>query len=246
MTVEQGALLEAAQSGDQAACEQILVENDRLIWSVVRRYTGRGVDLEDLFQLGCIGFLKALQGYDPAYGTQFSTYAVPKIAGEIRRFLRDDGAVKVSRTIKEQAAQVCAAREALRRALGREPALSELAAETGLEPEDIAAAENAVASVASLQMETADGLTLESLLGDEGMEEQVLERLSLREAVDRLPQRERMVILLRYYRGLTQEKTARIVGVSQVQVSRIEKRPWRSCGSCWKNRDTEINFEKLL
>ncbi|MCD7829262.1 MAG: sigma-70 family RNA polymerase sigma factor [Clostridiales bacterium] len=224
MTVEQGALLEAAQSGDRAACEQILVENDRLIWSVVRRYTGRGVDLEDLFQLGCIGFLKALQGYDPAYGTQFSTYAVPKIAGEIRRFLRDDGAVKVSRTVKEQAAQVCAAREALRRALGREPALSELAAETDLEPEDIAAAENAVASVASLQMETADGLTLESLLGDEGMEEQVLERLSLREAVNRLPQRERMVILLRYYRGLTQEKTARIVGVSQVQVSRIEKK----------------------
>ncbi|MCD8052043.1 MAG: sigma-70 family RNA polymerase sigma factor [Clostridiales bacterium] len=224
MTVEQGALLEAAQSGDRAACEQILVENDRLVWSVVKRYTGRGVDPEDLFQLGCIGFLKAIQGYDPAYGTQFSTYAVPKIAGEIRRFLRDDGTVKVSRTVKEKAAQVCAAREALRRALGREPALSELAAETGLEPEDIAAAENAVATVASLQMETADGLTLESLLGDDGMEEQVLERLSLREAVDRLPQRERMVILLRYYRGLTQEKTAKIIGVSQVQVSRIEKK----------------------
>ncbi len=224
MTVEQGALLEAAQGGDQAACQQILVENDRLIWSVVKRYTGRGVDAEDLFQLGCIGFLKAIQGYDPAYGTQFSTYAVPKIAGEMRRFLRDDGAVKVSRTVREKAAQVSAARETLRRTLGREPALSEVAAETGLEPEDIAAAENAVASVASLQMETADGLTLESLLGDEGMEERVLERLSLREAVNRLPQRERMVILLRYYRGLTQEKTARIVGVSQVQVSRIEKK----------------------
>ncbi len=224
MTVEQGALLEAAQRGDRAACEQILVENDRLIWSVVKRYTGRGVDSEDLFQLGCIGFLKAIQGYDPAYGTQFSTYAVPKIAGEIRRFLRDDGAVKVSRTVRERAAQVFAARETLLRQLGREPALSELAAETGLEPEDIAAAENAVASVASLQMETSDGLTLESLLGDEGMEERVLERLSLREAVDGLPRRERMVILLRYYRGLTQEKTARIVGVSQVQVSRIEKK----------------------
>ncbi|MCD8190318.1 MAG: sigma-70 family RNA polymerase sigma factor [Clostridiales bacterium] len=224
MTVEQGALLEAAQSGDRGACQRILVENDRLIWSVVKRYTGRGVEAEDLFQLGCIGFLKAIQGFDPAYGTQFSTYAVPKIAGEIRRFLRDDGAVKVSRTIKEQAAQVCAARETLLRQLGREPALSELAAETGLEPEDIAAAENAVATVASLQMETADGLTLESLLGDDGMEEQVLERLSLREAVDRLPQRERMVILLRYYRGLTQEKTAKIIGVSQVQVSRIEKK----------------------
>lgn len=224
MTVEQGALLEAAQAGDRDACEQILVENDRLIWSVVKRYTGRGADPEDLFQLGCIGFLKAIQGYDPDYGTRFSTYAVPKIAGEMRRFLRDDGAVKVSRTVREKAVRVCAVREELLHRLGREPTLSEVAEETGLEPEDIAAAETAVASVTSLQTETGDGLTLESLLGDDGMEEQVLEQVALREAIQALPERERMVIQLRYYRGLTQDRAARIIGVSQVQVSRIEKR----------------------
>ncbi len=224
MTVEQGALLEAARAGDPQATEQILQENQRLIWAVVRRYMGRGVEAEDLFQLGCIGFLKSLRGYDPSFGTRFSTYAVPKIAGEIRRFLRDDGAVKVSRTLRERAAKIYTAREGLQRKLGREPTLSELTAETGIEPEDIAAAENAVASVASLQEETAEGLTLESMLGDEGMEEQVVERLSLREAVAALPERERKVILLRYFRGLTQDKVSKCIGVSQVQVSRIEKR----------------------
>lgn len=191
---------------------------------MVKRYTGRGADPEDLFQLGCIGFLKAIQGYDPDYGTRFSTYAVPKIAGEMRRFLRDDGAVKVSRTVREKAVRVCAVREELLHRLGREPTLSEVAEETGLEPEDIAAAETAVASVTSLQTETGDGLTLESLLGDDGMEEQVLEQVALREAIQALPERERMVIQLRYYRGLTQDRAARIIGVSQVQVSRIEKR----------------------
>lgn len=224
MSVESGALLEAAQAGDRSACEQILMENDRLIWSIVKRYAGRGAEAEDLFQLGCIGFLKAIQGYDPAYGTQFSTYAVPKIAGEIRRFLRDDGTVKVSRTIKEKAVRIYAAREALLKRFGREPALSELAEQTGLEPEEIAAAETASAAAVSLQMETSEGLTLESLLGDDGMEEEILERVALREAVKSLPERERMVITLRYYRGLTQEKTARIIGVSQVQVSRMEKK----------------------
>lgn len=224
MTVERGALLEAAQSGDQAACGRLIEENDRLIWAVVRRYMGRGVEAEDLFQLGCIGFLKAVQGFDVEFGTQFSTYAVPKIAGEIRRFLRDDGAVKVSRTLKEQAMRIYAARESLSRTLGREPTLSELSAETGLEPEEIASAETAAASVTSLQSETGEGMMLESLLGDEGMEERVIERLSLREAVESLPEKERMVILLRYYRGLTQERASKIVGVSQVQVSRIEKK----------------------
>lgn len=224
MTVEQGTLLEAARNGDQEACQKILVENDRLIWAIVRRYTGRGADPEDLFQLGCIGFIKAIQGYDPEYGTRFSTYAVPKIAGEIRRFLRDDGAVKVSRSVKEKATRIYMAREELLRRMDREPSLSELSEETGYDPEEIAAAENAVASVASLQAETADGLTLESMLGDEGMEEDVLEKISLREAIGSLPERERNVILLRYYRGLTQEQVARMIGVSQVQVSRIEKK----------------------
>ena len=217
-------LLQAAREGDNRACEQVLEENAGLIWSIVRRYYGRGVEPDDLYQLACLGFLKAVRGYDPAYGTQFSTYAVPKIAGEIRRFLRDDGAVKVSRSLKERAGAVRAARERLAARLGREPALSELAAETGLEPEEIAAAQEAGLPVVSLQSETGDGLTLESVLGDEGMEEGIVEREALRAAITALPERERRVILLRYYRGMTQEGAARILGVSQVQVSRIERK----------------------
>ena len=192
---------------------------------MVRRYSGRGVEPDDLYQLGCLGFLKAVRGFDPAFGTQFSTYAVPKIAGEIRRFLRDDGAVKVSRGLKEQGAAVRAARVRLAGELGREPVLSELAEATGLTPEEIAAAETAAEPVISLQAETGEGgLTLEGMLSAGGMEEGLVERLSLRAALEGLPERERQVLLLRYYRGLTQARAARVLGVSQVQVSRLERR----------------------
>ena len=218
------ALLEEARRGNNEACTRLIEENGGLIWSVVRRYYGRGAEPEDLYQLGCLGFLKAVRGFDPAFGCQFSTYAVPKIAGEIRRFLRDDGAVKVSRGLKERAGAVRAARERLAARLGREPTLSELSAETGLEPEEIAAAQEAGLPVASLQSETGDGLTLESVLGTDGMEEGIVEREALRAAIAALPDREKRVILLRYYRGMTQEGAARILGVSQVQVSRIERR----------------------
>lgn len=217
-------LLSAAQAGDRAAEERLIVENSRLIWSIVRRYTGRGAEQEDLYQLGCIGFLKAIHGFDPDFGTQFSTYAVPKIAGEMRRFLRDDGTVKVSRTLRERSARIAQARTELSAALGREPVLSELAEYLTLEPEDIAMAETATASVTSLSAETGDGLTLESVLGDEGMEDALVEQLDLRAAIARLPERERTVIDLRYFRAFTQERTARVIGVSQVQVSRIERR----------------------
>ena len=218
-------LLEAARRGDNDACERLLIDNSALIWSVARRYYGRGVDPEDLYQLGCLGFLKAVRGFDPDYGTQFSTYAVPKIAGEIRRFLRDDGMVKVSRGRKERSAALRQARQQLSQQLGREPTLSELSAATGLEAEDIAAADTAALSVASLQSESGeDGFTLESVLGTGGMEEEVVERLTLRWAIDALPERERQVIFLRFYKGLTQDRAARVLGVSQVQVSRIERR----------------------
>ncbi len=217
-------LLSAAQAGDRAAEERLIVENSRLIWSVVRRYTGRGAEQEDLYQLGCIGFLKAIHGFDPDFGTQFSTYAVPKIAGEMRRFLRDDGTVKVSRTLRERSARIAQARTELSAALGREPVLSELAEYLTLEPEDIAMAETATASVTSLSAETGEGLTLESVLGDEGMEDALVEQLDLRAAIARLPEREHTVIDLRYFRAFTQERTARVIGVSQVQVSRIERR----------------------
>ena len=217
-------LLRAAQEGDREACQQAVIENNGLIWSVVRRYYGRGVDSDDLYQLGCLGFLKAVQGFDFDYGTCFSTYAVPKIAGEIRRFLRDDGAVKVGRSIREQAQTLYRRREQLRQELGREPALSELAEVTGLKPEDIAQIDLATDTPDSLQQEMADGLTLESTLGTEAPEEGLVERIALREAIDQLPETERMTILLRYFKSLTQEQTARILKVSQVQVSRLERR----------------------
>ena len=227
-SVHSPGLLEAAAAGDNGACEKLLEENAGLIWSVVRRYYGRGVDTEDLYQLGCLGFLKAVRGFDLSYGTQFSTYAVPKIAGEIRRFLRDDGAVKVSRGVKERSQAIRLARDKLGHRLGRDPTLSELAEETGLEPEEIACAETATLSVASLQEENGeDGFTLEAVLGAEGMEEQLVERLALREAISALSERERQVIGLRFYKNLTQERCARVLGVSQVQVSRIERKAVR-------------------
>ena len=223
-TAETFALLEAAQGGDEVAGEQMLRENNGLIWSVVRRYNVRGVDTDDLYQLGCIGFLKAVKGFDLTYGTQFSTYAVPKIAGEIRRFLRDDGAVKVSRTLRERSQSIYGARERLRVQLGREPVLSELAEKTGLSVEEIADADLASAAPESFQQELGDGVTLETLLGTESPEEGMIERLTLRTAVDALPEKERMTILLRFFKALTQEQTARVLGVSQVQVSRLERR----------------------
>ena len=217
-------VLRAAQQGDREACEQAVLENNGLIWSIVRRYYGRGLDPDDLYQLGCLGFLKAVQGFDFSYGTCFSTYAVPKIAGEIRRFLRDDGAVKVGRSMREQAQALYTARERLRQSLGREPALSELSEATGLAPEEIARTELATNAPESLQQEMADGLTLEGTLGTEAPEEGLVERIALREAIDHLPEKERMTILLRYFKGMTQEQTARVLGVSQVQVSRLERR----------------------
>lgn len=220
-------LLRAAQAGDRDACEQAVLENNGLIWSIVRRYCGRGVEPDDLYQLGCLGFLKAVQGFDFSYGTCFSTYAVPKIAGEIRRFLRDDGTVKVGRTIREQAQLLYTQRERLRHDLGREPVLSELAEATGLTVEEIARTETATEAPESLQQELADGLTLEGTLGTDAPEEGLVEKLALREAIDRLPEKERMTILLRYFKGLTQERTARVLGVSQVQVSRLERRGLR-------------------
>ena len=217
-------LLERAQEGDEAATSQMLEENSGLIWSIVRRYYGCGVESDDLYQLGCIGFIKAVKGFDFAYGTQFSTYAVPKIAGEIRRFLRDDGAIKVGRTIKEKGQLLWSAREKLRQQLGRDAHLSELAEATGISVEEIATIDLATVAPESLQQETAEGLTLESTLGNDGEEERLVERLALRQAIDTLPEKERMTILLRFFKALTQQQTAKILGVSQVQISRLERR----------------------
>ena len=225
MSEDTYAAIRAAQSGDREAAGRLIEENAGLIWSIARRFFGRGVDPDDLYQLGCVGFLKAIDGFDEGFGTRFSTYAVPKISGEIRRFLRDDGTVKVSRGVKEQAAQIRAARLALEQRIGREPTLSELARETGLTPEEIAFAETATGPAESLQRESGeDGFTLELVLGDYGAEEKLLEHVALRAAIEQLPERERQVVALRYYHGMTQQNCAKVLRVSQVQISRLERR----------------------
>ena len=221
----QETLIRLAQAGDAAAKEALVQENAGLIWAVARRFQGRGTELDDLYQLGCLGFLKAVEGFDAAFGTRFSTYAVPKIAGEIRRFLRDDGAVKVSRGLKEQSAAIKSARNRLTHTLGREPGLLEISQETGLSPEDIALAETATAATESIYRETGeDGFCLESVLTDTESEERMVEKIALRQAVRALPERERQIIALRYFHGLTQQRTAGILGISQVQVSRVERK----------------------
>ena len=218
-------LIAKSQAGDAEARETLLIENSGLIWSVTKRFLGRGTEADDMYQLACLGFLKAVDGFDMKYGTQFSTYAVPKIAGEIRRFLRDDGAVKVSRGIKERAGTIRIARSQLTNSLGRDPTLSELSAETGFTPEDIAIAVNATASVESIHQVTGeDGFTLETVLTDTKTEESLLEQMALHQAIEKLPEREAMVIRLRYFHGLTQQRVSVVLKVSQVQISRIEKK----------------------
>lgn len=218
-------LIARAQAGDAEASELLITENSALVWSVARRFMGRGVESDDLYQLGCLGFLKAVEGFDLQFGTQFSTYAVPKIAGEIRRFLRDDGTVKVSRGLKEQSAAIKMARSRLTSALGREPTIQEISRQTGFSPEEIALAETATAATESIQRETGEeGFSLENILTDTESEERMVEKIALRQAIDALPEREKLVIQLRYFHGLTQQRVAKVMDVSQVQVSRIEKK----------------------
>lgn len=223
MTERMTALLRRASDGDRTAESALVEENSGLIHTIARRYYGRGLEPEDLYQLACVGFIKAVRGFDPALGNEFSTYAVPKIAGEIRRFLRDDGAVKVSRAVKERAMRVRRIHSELESRLGRSPGVSELASAAGLTPEEVAACEQAEVSVDSLERELSGGGRLGDLIGDEGMEERTCLYLSLEEALETLPERERQVIALRYARDMTQQQVSRIIGVSQVQVSRIEK-----------------------
>lgn len=218
-------LIEKAQQGDSTAVNDLILQNSGLIWSIVRRYMGRGVDADDLYQLGSLGFLKAVQGFDLSYGTQFSTYAVPKISGEIRRFLRDDGMIKVSRSIKDMSYKIFLAKEQLEKELGREPKISEISSRTGFEPSEIATCESAMSYTDSLQREvTQDGLTLEATLGTDGIEDEITLSVTIKEAIKKLPQREAEVIYLRFFKGYTQDKISKIMNISQVQVSRVEKK----------------------
>ena len=214
-----------AQAGDKPAMDRLLAENSALVWSVARRFFGRGCEPEDLFQLGCIGLMKAIRGFDLSQPVAFSTYAVPKIAGEMRRFLRDDGSVKVSRTLRERAFALRQVQTRLERENGHSPRLSDLCRETGLQPEEVLEALQAPRDTDSLDAALpGQDRTLGDILSDRREEGALVETLALREAIDRLEPLLRQVILLRYMRDLTQQRIAVILGLTQVQVSRMEKK----------------------
>lgn len=222
-------LLRRAHEGDKAARDTLVEENLGLVWSIVRRFTGRGVEAEDLFQIGSIGLLKAIDKFDPGYEVQFSTYAVPMITGEIKRFLRDDGMVKVSRPLKELSWKAYAVRERLERELGQEPSLSLIARELEVTMEELVMALDSGAEVESLQKTIYQGdgndISLEDRLEERsGAQEQLLDRILLEETLDKLEARERQIIYLRYFEDKTQTEIARELGISQVQVSRMEKK----------------------
>ena len=224
---ENVALIAKAQAGDEAALETLVVNNRGLVRSIAQRFGGRGVDFEDLEELGNLGLLKAIRSFDLARGCAFSTYAVPLIFGEIRRFLRDDGPVKVPRGQKRLGAMLCAERERrLSEGEGDVP-LSVLAGQFGVSPAEAAAALDAAGSVRSLSdyvMADEEGPTLENTLWDEDQNERDFQRIALGAAIEKLPPLRRKIILLRYYRDYSQERTARALGLTQVKVSREEKR----------------------
>lgn len=200
-----------------------------LVWSVVRRFLNRGVEKEDLFQIGSIGLLKAIDKFDTSYDVCFSTYAVPMISGEIKRFLRDDGMIRVSRSLKELSVKAWQSREELERQLGREPTVTEIAGDLGIEVEELSMAMEAGADVESLQQVIYQGdgteITLmDKLENDDESTGRVLDRMILESLLKRLDAQEKQLILMRYYQEKTQSAIAEKLGISQVQVSRMEKR----------------------
>ncbi|WP_018751468.1 RNA polymerase sporulation sigma factor SigF [Paenibacillus sanguinis] len=220
-------LIALSQSGDGAARDRLVNSNIRLVWSVVQRFMNRGYEPEDLFQIGCIGLLKSVDKFDLSYDVKFSTYAVPMIIGEIQRFLRDDGTLKVSRSLKEMANKVRKKKDELSKLLGRLPTIKEVAEELGVTPEDVVFAQEANKPPASIH-ETVfendgDPITLMDQIADES-QERWFDKLALHEAIDGLSERERLIVYLRYYRDQTQSEVATRLGISQVQVSRLEKK----------------------
>ncbi len=222
-------LIDRAHQGDKGARDQLVLDNMGLIWSIVRRFAGRGYELEDLFQIGSIGLIKAIDKFDLSYEVRFSTYAVPMIMGEVKRFLRDDGMIKVSRSLKEMGMKARIARESLTYSLGREPTVEEIAKEIGVSKEEVAASMEAGAEVESLykaiQKEGESGLCLMDKIEDENQDqEHLLNRMVLKDLIGGLSEKDREIILRRYYENQTQTEVARALNISQVQVSRLEKR----------------------
>ena len=223
------ALIGRAHQGDKEARDTLFEENTGLIYSVARRFLGRGVEMEDLFQIGSIGLLKAVDKFDPAFEVRFSTYAIPMILGELKRFFRDDGMIKVSRSIKENQHRVYLAREKIEKELGREPSLKEIAEMLGMPPEEVAMTLDSAAEVESLyrtvyQSEGTDISLIDKIPEKEHAEEHLLNRIFLEEILGKLESSDRKLIYMRYFQDMTQTQVAERLGVSQVQVSRMEKR----------------------
>ena len=224
---EKSTLIRAARAGDQAARQQMIQGNLRLVLSVVQKFANRGENLDDLFQVGCIGLIKAIDNFDPELNVRFSTYGVPMIVGEIRRFLRDNNAVRVSRSIRDLAYHAMQARETLQKENGREPKVSEIATRVGASPENVAMALESVVEPASLYepiySDSGDSFALVDQLHDAAGEESWISSIMFRDTVKALSQRERRIIAMRYLHGKTQTQVAREIGISQAQVSRLEK-----------------------
>lgn len=226
-------LIQKSHEGDKEARARLVEENTGLVWCVVKRFYNRGVEMEDLFQIGTIGLLKAIDKFDLNYDVKFSTYAVPMIAGEIKRFLRDDGMIKVSRSLKELSYKAYICREKLQERFGREPSVTELAGELGVEPEELMAALDASSEVESLhkpiyQSDGQEVSLMDRLPWRAEPEEEVLDHLLLKELLGGLEKEERQLIYLRYFADRTQAQAGKELGISQVQVSRLEKKILKS------------------
>ena len=223
-------LIKQAHQGDKVSRDRVLTENTALIWSIVRRFLNRGYEGEDLFQIGCIGMLKAIDRFDVEYNVAFSTYAVPLIAGEIRRFLRDDGIIKISRNIKENQNKIIAETEKFRETNHVEPTIEQLSELCSLSKEDVVTAIESLRNVESIDKEadsTGDGNSvsiMDRLVDKTNHENMVVDRLLIRQLLDTLEEKERNIIILRYYKNKTQSDIAKEIGITQVQVSRLEKK----------------------
>ena len=220
-------LIKQSQAGDQSARDLIVQKNMRLVWSVVQRFLNRGYEPDDLFQIGCIGLLKSVDKFDLSYDVKFSTYAVPMIIGEIQRFIRDDGTVKVSRSLKELGNKIRRARDELSKTMGKVPTVVEIANYLDITPEDVVLAQEAVRAPSSIH-ETVyendgDPITLLDQIAD-NTETKWFDKIVLKDAIRELDERERLIVYLRYYKDQTQSEVAERLGISQVQVSRLEKK----------------------
>ena len=222
-------LIRLAHEGNQAAREQLVLDNVGLVWSIVRRFAGRGHELEDLYQIGCIGLIKAIDKFNLDFDVKFSTYAVPMITGEIKRFLRDDGMIKVSRSLKELGMRVSSTREQMIWELGREPGLEELALRVGVSCEEVAASMEAATEVESIYKTVGSGedknlRLLDKLTDEREQQEELLKRMVLKQLLEQLSGKDREIIMRRYFENQTQSQIAADLNISQVQVSRLEKK----------------------